>query len=240
MRTRVLYLHILLFVLLSLAGKAQTIKGQVIDLNSGNNLPGVTVSNIHQNTKTVAGADGNFSIDAKAEELLEFAKDGYKTYRVRIPKGSLPPFFKIGLEQPAIDPNIAANAPPTNYHDDSVRYYNLYKKELEFGKFSMVDMMKHPFSSMSKKNRQIWAFQEEFDWFQQEKYINYTFNEKLVTNLTGLSGDSLNTYMRMFRPTYNDLRNMSEYTFYTYIQKSVDLYRRRGPRARMSPSRGSR
>lgn len=230
----------LLLLLIYTAGNAQNIKGQVVDLHEGSPLQEVTVHNIHENITAYSGVDGSFNIPATGDELLEFRKEGYKTYRVRIPKGTLPPFFKIGLEQPAIDPNIAAAGPPKTYRDDSLRYYYLYKHELDFQKFSTIDMLKHPFSAMSKKNRQIWAFQDEFGWFQQEKYINYTFNDKLVTDLTGLKGDSLNTYMRMFRPTYDELRNMSEYTFYGYIKQTADLYRKRGIRSRIRPARGSR
>jgi hypothetical protein len=230
----------LLFSIWSLAAKAQPVKGQVIDMTNGNNIAGVAIFNVHQNSRTVSAADGTFSINAAADELIEFSKPGYKAYKVRMPKGKWPPFFKIGLERPAIDPNIAANGPPTNYHDDSLRYYNLYKRELEFEKFTLVDMMKHPFSAMSKRNRQIWAFQDEFSWFQQEKYINYTFSKQMVTNITGMTGDSLITYMHMFRPTYNDLRAMTEYEFYAYVRKTGELFRRRGPRAKMSPVRGSR
>lgn len=218
---------------------AQNIKGQVVDLQQGYSLENATVFNIHQKTTTYTGTDGIFNISVSGDDLIEFSKEGYKTYRVRIPKGSLPPFFKIGLEKPSVDPNIAASGPPKTYRDDSLRYYYLYKRELDFQKFSTIDMLKHPFSAMSKHNRQIWAFQDEFSWFQEEKYINYTFTEKLVTGLTGLTGDSLQSYMRMFRPSYNELRSMSEYTYYGYIKKTVDLYRKRGERSRMSPSRST-
>src|SRR5690606_16909788 len=120
-----------------------------------------------------------------------------------------------------------------------IKYYNLYKHQLEFPKLKGYQAIQHPFSALSKKNRQIWAFQDHYAWFQQEKYIQYNFNEKLITDITGLAADSVQMYMQMFRPTYEELRSMNEYTYYNYIKRTVELYRERGIRAKMSPVRNS-
>ena len=78
---------------------------------------------------------------------------------------------------------------------------------------------------MGEKKRQIWAFQKEYNYWEQQKYVDYTFNERLVTNLTDLKGDSLQIYLKKFRPSYEQLRNMNEYTFYFYIKETAELYR---------------
>lgn len=231
---------LLCLLLIYTSGYAQSIKGQVVDMQDKMPVPGVSIRNVHQDARSVSDEEGMFVIDAREDELLEFSKEGFKTYKIRIPKGALPPYFKIGLDRPAAAPKDLLADRPANYREDSLKYAFLYKKELGFSKFSTIDMLKHPFSAMSKRNRQIWAFQDEYSWFQQEKYINYTFNGKLVTDLTGMEGDSLQAYMRMFRPGYEQLRNMSEYNLYGYIKETVELYRKRGPRARMGTSRGSR
>lgn len=218
---------------------AQPINGQVIDMTEKKPIPGVSITDAMNTLNTSSNNEGNFTLYASKGQLIELKKPGYKTLRVRIPDGTIPPFFKLGLEKQK-DDAPQAYVPPKDYHEDSIRYYNLYKHELEFPRMSGLDMIQHPFSAMSKHNRQIWAFQDNYSWFQQEKYINYTFNETLITNITGLTGDSLQVYMHTFRPTYNQLRNMSEYSFYTYIRQTGTIFRQKGIHYRSSPSRGSR
>jgi len=240
------YICLLCTVLLSLVyvqGRCQTtIKGQVVDIDTHQPVANVSIQNIYSGTIVKAGNDGSFTMDVQKGQLVEFKREGYNLLRVRIPEGRLPPFFKVNLQKTNYELLAAREGEqgqPKTYHDDSVMYSKLYKHELEFPKLTGLQAVEHPFSAMSKKNQQIWAFQKEYSWFQKEKYIDYTFNEKLVNNITGLTNDSLQTYMHMFRPTYEQLRGMNEYTFYTYIRRTGELYRKRGIRARMSIERGS-
>jgi hypothetical protein len=218
----------------------QIMQGQIIDASTGKPLEDVNVLNIHTQSGTIAGNDGSFTISAGTGQLIEFRKVGYKIIRVRIPSGKLPPYFKVGMERGAVQlPSIEVNGIAKDYKSDSERYYALYKHPLDFPEMSAAEMMRSPFSALSKRNRQIWEFQKEFEWFQQQKFIDYTFNEKLIEKVTGMKGDSVVAYMKLFRPTYEQLRSMNEYTYYTYIKRTVTLYRERGQRARMGPGRNS-
>jgi hypothetical protein len=217
--------------------KASAIEGQVIEMPGFVAVPGVNIRNIATGEGRSTDKEGKFTIAALAGQLVEFSKEGYKTYRFRLPAGKLPPYFRIGLERaPIITP--AAKTVMT-YRDDSLRYYALYRKELSFPRFSALDVIQHPFSAMSKYNRQVWNFQENYAMLEREKYISYTFNKALVADLTGLQGDSLINYMDLFRPGYEQLRSMNEYTYYSYIKQTVSAYRQRGPRARMSIQRNT-
>jgi hypothetical protein len=215
-------------------------QGQIIDVATGKPVEDVSVQNIHTNTGMVCDDDGMFSIGVGAGELIEFRKVGYRIVRVRIPGGRLPSFFKVGIEKTSIQlPMVEVNGIAKDYKSDSERYVKIYKHTLDFPEMSTAEMMRSPFSALSKRNRQIWAFQKEFEWFQQQKFIDYAFNEKIIGNLTGLRGDSAMAYIKIFRPTYEQLRSMNEYTYYTYIKHTVHLYRERGVRARMGAGRNT-
>ena len=219
---------LLVFLLLAMPflSAAENIGGEVVDNTRKKGLANVTIVNIYSSEGTMTDSSGRFTITANKGELIEFRKMGYKTVRIRIPQGSVPPYFKIVMQNGPIElPEYAIAGQTKDWKKDSLRYYELYKNALEFPELSGLDMIQHPFSAMSKRNRQIWAFQKEFAWWQQEKYIDYTFNEKLVADLTGLKGDSVDRYMRLYRPTYEELRSMSEYTFYDYVKQSVDIFR---------------
>lgn len=206
--------------------RATVITGDVTDTDSRQPVPGVTIHNVHSGLTAWSDSTGNFSIHAESGELIEFTHAGYKIARFRVPHGHIPPYFKIILQKgPESLSELLAGSEYRDYRTDSITYRELYKKALEFPELTGLAAIRHPFSAMSKRNRQIWAFQKEYTLFEQQKYVDYTFNEQLVQQLTGLQGDSLRYYLRRFRPSYEQLRSMNEYTFYRYIKESVQFYR---------------
>lgn len=220
---------------------AQPMKGHVLDVNGGKPVEGVTIYNIYTEERIGSDKDGAFTVTVDEGQLVEFRKEGYKVLRVRIPQGKRPSYFKVMMQRSGTDvvDYMHTRGAAPDYKTDSLRYHALYKESLEYPKLSGLEVLQHPFSAMSKKNRQIWAFQDEYRFYQEQKFIDYTFNHKLVSTITGFEGDSLQTYMELFRPTYQQLRSMSEYTYFNYIKRSAEAYRQRGIRSRMTPARGS-
>jgi len=220
-----LLLIIFLMIGTSICLNAQVLSG--ILLNAEGALPEVLVQNIHTGQEVMSDASGKFSINGTAGQLLEFHKMGYQTARVRIGAGN-PPFYRIMLE-PGVQEldEVEVRNHYQDFKHDSLRYHDLFKKELEFPKMSTLQAIQSPFSAMSKKNRQIWAFQKEYAWFEEQKYVDYNFNEKIVSNLTGLKGDSAQSYIRRYRPSYEMIRGMKEYELYSYIKHTVDIWRKR-------------
>jgi hypothetical protein len=204
----------------------ESITGEVIDMGENKGLAKVHIVNIHSRSTAETDSTGRFRIFAAKGELLEFRKMGYKTLRLRLPGGTLPPYFKLMMQKGPVElPGVEVLDRSGDYKKDSLRYREIYKRALDFPELTGLDVIRHPFSAMSKKNRQIWAFQKEYALFEQQKYIDYTFNERVVSNLTGLKGDSVNSYLRMYRPSYEQLRSMNDYTFYSYIKETVRTYR---------------
>ena len=234
-------LSVFIYSLLFLAhfkASGQSIQGQITDITDNRPIDNVIVSNVYSESTAVIDKTGKFTIPVAAGELIEFRKDGYKVMRVRIPQGRLP-FFKVALQKfnPAVP--VFENMASPDYKSDSAKYAQLYKRELEYPQMTTVQIIQHPFSAMSKRSQQIWAFQKEYNWYQKQKFIDYTFNDKLITSITGLIGDSLRMYKHIFRPTYEQLTNMGEYNFLVYIKRTVDAYRKRGSRAKNSPVRST-
>ncbi len=230
--TRYMVLALLFGCLLPDAVLAQVMEGVTLDVETGKPVDDVLITNVHLDKRVLSGKDGKFSIDAASGQLVEFKKEGYKVYRLRLPQGKSFPFFKMSMQRyDASVPQFENMAAP-DYKTDSLKYALLYKNELEKPRMSAVEAMQHPFSAMSKKNRQVWAFQVEYARFQEQKFIDYTFNDNLIASVTGLTGDSLRNYKQMFRPTYTQLRAMNEYTFLNYVKRTVTVYRKYGNRAR--------
>jgi hypothetical protein len=133
--------------------------------------------------------------------------------------------MKKGISEISKDNNSLANGARYDYKSDSIRYHELYKTELDFPKLSGLGVVQSPFSAMSKKNREIWQFQDDYTEFEKEKYVDKTFTEEVVSKFTGLQGDSLHYFMRRYRPSYEQLKGMNDYAFYNFVKASVYRYR---------------
>lgn len=226
MRTRFLLFLCHLVLLCALQGKAQTMFGTVMDI-TGQPIPNVAYENIFTHVSGITDSSGRIAIGVSGGQMVEFRKLGYKVTRVRIPGGTLPPFFKIQMQQGALElQEVEVHDRYRSYRNDSLRNYELYKQEINYQKMSGVQMIQHPFTALSRHYQQIMRFQKEYAYLEEQRYVDYAFNEKTITSLTGLKGDSLSRYMRQFRPTYQQLRSMPEYSFFSFIKETVRIWRR--------------
>lgn len=223
-------IYSILIVLCFLPGSimAQTIiSGIILDRKTNEPAPFVAYENIHTHQGGMTDSTGTFSLQVEKGQLIEFYKMGYKTARVRIPAGAIPPYFKIQIEEGALElREVQVYDRYRNYRNDSLRNYELYKNAINYQKLSGYQAIQHPFTALSKHYRQIMSFQREYAFLEEMRYVDYNFNEKIITQLTGLTGDSLNRYMHRFRPSYQEIRSMPEYYFYAYIKETVAIWRR--------------
>jgi hypothetical protein len=206
---------------------AQVIIGEVQDRTLKQPLVNVQLKNVYNNETVYSDSSGKFVIHAQKSELIEVRMAGYRLARIRISEGVIPPYFKLYLDKINIlDTNKYASSNLTAYQIDSLENVQLYKAALNFPKMSAAEKFESPFSAFSKHNQMSWKFQENFAEFEKEKFINFSFNADLVSELTGLEGDQLNKYMKRFRPSYEMLRHMTTYEFYNYIKVSAERFRK--------------
>lgn len=206
---------------------AQQITGVVLEGPDGKQMGYVSVENEFTGQGFVTDSTGHFSMAVKNGEVIAFRKLGYKTARIRVPQGAIPPFYKIVLQKGAFElKEVEVRDRYRNFKTDSLRNYELYRETLEFPTMSAVDAIAHPFSALSKTNRNKWAFQRGYTYWEGLKYVDYAFNENIIARLTGLKGEELKAYQRMYRPGYEQLREMTEYEFYEYIRRTAAEWQR--------------
>ena len=82
---RYLFIYIALLSLISIQEvQAQTIiKGEVKDLATDDFLSNVNVKNIYTQKGMTIQQDGQFKLEVRKGELIEFSKVGYQTIRIR-------------------------------------------------------------------------------------------------------------------------------------------------------------
>ncbi len=227
MKCKGFILFISLF-LISYLGHAQVlIKGEIRQQSDRTLLENVNVKNIFTNKGMTVGKDGLFEIEVKKGELIEFTKVGFQTVRIRIANEKEPLYYKIVMEKaPIMLREVDIKGKPLDFKKDSIKYHETYQIVLRKEKRDEVDMRSMPLAMLSKKNRQEWAFQEMYEKWEQEKFIDYVFNDKLVSKITYLKDEELRDFMRNYRPNYQFLRTASDYEYLDYIKHCYYMYKK--------------
>jgi len=226
MRTSLTYLFCLLILLLGFTSSSQTlIRGELSDFANNKALDNVNVRNIYTMQGMTTPADGSFQVTVKKGELIEFSKLGYQTLRVRISSEKEPLYYKLVLKKTPIElREVDIRGKPLDFKKDSIRYREVYDIVLRKENKQDIDMRSMPLAMLSKKNRQEWAFQEMYAKWEAEKYIDMTFNSRLVQRITYLEGEQLDEFMRLFRPSMEFLRSVTEYEYLDYIRRCYNIY----------------
>ena len=68
-----------------------------------------------------------------------------------------------------------------------------------------------------KKKRENVAFQRRLLEEEQDRYVDYRFSPQVIQRITGLKGDSLTRYRKLYMPTYEFVTGSSLTEFYQYI-----------------------
>ena len=77
-----------------------------------------------------------------------------------------------------------------------------------------------------EKNKQNLAFQRRLVDEEQDRYVNYRFSSKVIKRITGLSGDTLTKYKKLYRPSYLFVISSTLPEFYQYILNTSYAFKR--------------
>ena len=77
-----------------------------------------------------------------------------------------------------------------------------------------------------KKNKQNLAFQRRLVEEEEDRYVNYRFSSKVINRITGLSGDTLAKYKKLYRPSYLFIVSSTLAQFYQYILNTSYAFKR--------------
>jgi len=80
-----------------------------------------------------------------------------------------------------------------------------------------------------RRNRSMAAFQKRLLLEEQEKSIDHRFNKALVRRLTLLDGNQLDSFMRVFRPSYMFTKLSGDYEFQQYIKTAFHRFKKGMP-----------
>lgn len=207
------------------------IKGHVYDSTRNYAIELVTVLST-SGRGTITNADGYYEIEVREEDSIWFSFLNKPTMKFPVLKINDPFSFDISL-QVNVTVLKEVKVRPRNYRQDSLQNREDYAKIFNYKKPGLrpsvsglgvgFDVNEIINMFRFRRNRSIASFQRRLLAQEREKAVDHRFNKALVRRLTSLTGNELDSFMRVFRPPYEIAMLTSDYDFQLYIK---DSYRR--------------
>lgn len=227
----------LAFLCMLQEGHAQyKVQGHVYDSSHMYPLEAVSVLST-SGRGTVTDANGYYIIEVAEKDSIWFSYLGKPT--IKFPVLKIPDVTQFSLSlQVNITTLKEVKIRPPNYKQDSIQNRKDYAKVFDFRRPNLgtmtsigprgagIDINELIRTFQFRKNKSTMKFQERLLQQEQDKFIDYRFNKALVRRLTNLSGEELDKFMLLFRPTYEFALYTNDYDFQAYIKESFQIYSR--------------
>jgi len=236
-RYRIIILFLFIVLLASQSALAQyKIKGTVYD--STRNYPLELVSVLTTAGKgTVTNAEGVYEIEVAEKDSIWFSYLGKPTVKFPVLKIANPFGFDISLK---VNVTVLKEVKirPRNYKQDSAqnrldyaKIFNYKKPGLktvtpQYGVGAGFDLNEIINAFRFKRNRSMLSFQKRLLEQEREKSVSHRFNKALVRRLTMLDGAELDSFMLVFRPSYEFTMSTGDYDFQQYIKTAHARFKR--------------
>ncbi|HVU98409.1 MAG TPA: carboxypeptidase-like regulatory domain-containing protein [Puia sp.] len=223
---------------LRLSGKIRTRSANEI-------VAGVTISNRSLGIHNLSDLGGNYRINARPGDTLVLSSAGYHSDSIVVSSSMLAAETTLYLRENVVTlPSVKVTE--TAYQHDSAQRREEYawllnrnhpvklwneKRQGDAPGFSFSPI--GYFSKDEVRKRQLKARLEKQE---RDYYIDSKFPRARIAILTGLKGDSLDTFMVRYRPSYAVCRAMTGEDMLLYINDKMVLFRKQ-PKIASSPSR---
>jgi hypothetical protein len=208
------------------------ISGNVYDSSKLYAIPDVTVYSTSGGT-ALTDSTGAYHIYSAETDSLSFYYNGKSTIKFPVKAIANYTAFDISLRVKVKDKEKYKLLNPvtvftSSYQKDSIEnrqdYAKIFGQEkpgihstYDPGGAAGLDLDALIGMFQFRKNKQELAFKNRLLQDEQERYIDYRFSSKTVSRITGLKGDTLEKYRKIYRPTYFFVVNSSLAQFYQYI-----------------------
>jgi hypothetical protein len=121
---------------------------------------------------------------------------------------------------------------PRNYRQDSLQNREDYAKIFNYQKPKLKPMTPQYGAGMGfdlteiinmfrfRRNKSMASFQKRLLEQEQDNFIGHRYSKALVRRLTLLTGTELDSFMRIYRPSYTFTRFASDYDFQSWIKSA--------------------
>ena len=220
-----------------LSAFAQTYKIRGVVYDSSRSYPLEAVSVLSTSGKgTVTNSDGLYEIEVSEKDSIWFSYLNKPTIKFSVLKINNPVSFDISLHV-SVPVLREVKIKLRNYKFDSLqnridyaKIFNYQKPKLktvtpQYGAGAGFDLDEIINMFRFKRNRSIASFQKRLLLDEQDKFVDYRFSKALVRRLTQLSGNALDSFMRLYRPSFTFTQFAGDYDFQQYIKDSFNRFK---------------
>jgi len=224
----------LFFILLGFSVQGQTLKGSVVDGETGKPLFSVSIFDLSNEQSATTNDQGYYVLQARQGDELSFSLIGYHTsQRLATPGAELQVELmplSVQMQEYILHPDY------TPFQKDSAEMAALYGKELN------TKAIKPSFSSangggfsgliggtvqkMSKSYRKNKKFKDSYKSDQEQKYIDTRYTPQLTGAITGFAGDTLAMFMNIYPMEYAFARAATDLELKMWIRGNYKEYLR--------------
>lgn len=187
------------------------------------------VFNARTQISTFTNEQGFFSIEARFNDLIYFEAPGFKlcTRKTGVAKNGVAEMnvslFKltIQLDEFVFRPIYSA------YQLDSIERRAVYSRALARHKSSLGSPVSWVVEKFNKNSKQIFKFQKNYVYWEDQKFIDSRYTPELVGQLTRLSGDSLAFFMNAHPVPYDFARAASELELKIWIREQFKEWQKK-------------
>ena len=221
---------LLFLVLLCQIAVAQVVvKGTVYDKQARYGLPNVSVLS-SSGVGTATDSLGHYTIKVPGDDSIYFSY--LNKISSKFPVKQLLPDQPFDISLPVsvdILPSVTVRQP--SYRMDSLANRAEYRKVFDddanyFGTPSSGFGMGIGFDLIfnARKIKRMEQFRARLIREERDKYVDHRFTKALVKRITGLTPPALDSFMKEYRPSYDQLQSFeNDYDYYKYI-KTFGVY----------------
>ena len=205
------------------------LSGLVLERTTGKRLADVNVINLRTNKKVVSNTFGVFFVEAMVGDSLALSKTGYGPLKTVVHTlDDIVLEMKPGME---IEEVVVARKTREQEMEDILRDYE--KKGIYGGGKNRVGTyLNSPataiYNLFGREAKNMKRFEKFMNREVNEIAVDRIFTPKVVSETTGLEGESLSNFMELYRPPYDVANKWGNYDLLSYIRKSFKTWNDEG------------
>jgi len=227
---------LILFLSLPILALSQEfVSGKIYDTTGEIITAAVTVQNVSQNKYTISNLEGSYKIQAKEGDLLQFTSSSYLRDSAIVTHFMLNAGYDVSLRERITTLKSITVKGLSSFQLDSLNRhegYDPFKKNktitLDKGNYERprdgVGIVFTPHLFLTTKEKQQKELNKRLGDEDKEAYIDYKFSKEFVTKLTHLKNDSLDIFIKRYRPSYQFCRSANLQDMLIYVNDSYKKF----------------
>ncbi|MEN5195454.1 hypothetical protein [Sphingobacterium faecium] len=232
---------LLFFAIVPTAIAQKKIEGIVSDFHTKQRISKVTIRNIRTNEEVYNNTKGEFSIVAEKGDALIATSREYFPDTVVV---SMSPVILFHLKRESIyidEVSVVAKKDPDEILKKAKTDYEKAFRLSESGDLFSVGQngaglsINSIYSLFSREAKNAKRLKKLIENDYKDNVIEYKFSTQLVSRTTGLTGDELDKFRRIFKPSYFFIISCTQYELTNYIKDCYQKYQKNPSRYFIEP-----